>query len=64
MRVRILESVVGPRFAWRAGDELDLPPDEAKRLLKAGSAERVETTEAAAAPETTARRTRRVQPRG
>lgn len=41
MRVRMTTSRAGPGFVQREGEVHDLPSAEARRLIKAGQAERV-----------------------
>lgn len=61
-RIRLLTSVAGDGFAWRAGEEIDLPGREATKWADGVRAELVrdeplETPEAETpAPERTARR--------
>lgn len=66
-RIRMLTSVAGEGFSWRAGEEIDLPGPEAAvwadgvRAVMVRTAP-VETPEQPAAAETAARRTRRKTP--
>jgi len=41
MKVRMLQSLSGPEYALRVGDEAEFDADEAKRLVEAGIAEPV-----------------------
>ncbi|WP_326780429.1 hypothetical protein OG481_09795 [Streptomyces longwoodensis] len=70
-RIRMLTSVAGAGFSWRAGDEIDLPGPEATAWAdgvraELVRAEPVETPEQPPAAETAARRParRRAAPRG
>jgi len=69
-RIRILTSVAGEGFSWRAGEEIDLPGPEAAKWADGVRAELVrtapvETPEQPPAAETAARRPRRkTAPRG
>lgn len=62
MKIRFIDSVAGARFAYRCGQEVDLPPEIAQDFLRAKQAVVVRDappeTETLAAPETTARRVR------
>lgn len=62
-RIRMLTSVAGAGFSWRAGEEIDLPGAEATKWADGVRAELVRTpsveTPETPAAETTARRTRR-----
>jgi len=60
MRIRLLTSRVGDRFSQQAGDVIDLPDDEARRLLVSEQAERVEQIETATQP----RGENKMSPRG
>ncbi|MEV7240454.1 hypothetical protein AB0N92_04210 [Streptomyces sp. NPDC093248] len=66
-RIRVLTSVAGEGFSWRAGEEIDLPGAEAAKWADGVRAvlvrtAPVETPEAAPAAETAARRPRRKSP--
>lgn len=66
-RIRLLTSVAGDGFVWRAGEEIDLPGPEAAQWADGVRAELVrdeppETPEDAAVPERTARRRPRSRP--
>lgn len=41
MKVKLLTSRSGPAGASNAGDEIEVPADEAKRMIEAGQAEPV-----------------------
>lgn len=47
MKIRMLTAMAGNRFAYQSGDEVDLPPKEALRLIERGGAERLPETETA-----------------
>lgn len=55
MKVRLLTSRAGFGFSQDIGDEIDLPQEEAVRLMKAGQAEPVRRGKA---PENAARKPR------
>lgn len=60
-RIRMLTSVAGEGFSWRAGEEIDLPGEEAAKWADGVRAEMVradpvETPEQLPAAETAARR--------
>jgi hypothetical protein len=66
-RIRMLTSVAGAGYSWRAGVEIDLPGPEAAKWADGVRAELVraeplETPEQPPATETTARRSRRKTP--
>lgn len=66
-RIRMLTSVAGEGFSWRAGEEIDLPGPDAAKWADGVRAELVrtapvETPEQPPAAETTTRRTRRKTP--
>lgn len=70
-RIRMLTSVAGEGFSWRAGEEIDLPGAEAAKWADGVRAElvrdaSVETPEQPPAAETAARRParRKSAPRG
>lgn len=69
-RIRMLTSVAGEGFSWRAGEEIDLPGPEAAKWADGVRAELVrtapvETPEQPPAAETATRRPpRRKTPRG
>ncbi len=54
MKVKLLVSRVGPSGAQNAGDEIEVPADEARRMIDAGQAEIVRAAE----PETAVRKPR------
>lgn len=47
MLVRAIQSFVSPRGSAAAGEQLDLPPDQAVAWIRAGLVERVEMVETA-----------------
>jgi len=60
MRVRMLQSMVGPRTNRRVGDEIDMNDAEAVRCINAGFAEMIRppgATETKAAPKPAEHRT-------
>lgn len=65
-RIRMLTSVAGEGFSWRAGEEIDLPGSEASKWADGVRAELVRTppaeTPERTAAESTTRRTRRRRP--
>jgi len=66
-RIRVLTSVAGEGFSWRAGEEIELPGAEASKWADGVRAElvrtpSVETPEGEPAAETAARRRRRKTP--
>ncbi|MEU2062901.1 hypothetical protein [Streptomyces sp. NPDC013455] len=66
-RIRVLRSVAGADFEWHAGQEVDLPGDEAAKWADGVRAELVrtapvETPESPARAERTARRPARRKP--
>jgi hypothetical protein len=41
MKIRMLTGMAGERFAYQAGDEVELPAPEAQRLVARGQAEAI-----------------------
>tara|TARA_B100000686_G_scaffold20180_2_gene18503 strand:- start:4749 stop:4937 length:189 start_codon:yes stop_codon:yes gene_type:complete len=48
MIIRLLTGIVGDRFSYRAGDEIDVPDDLAERLIAKKQAEAVTRKKVAA----------------
>lgn len=62
MKVRITESVAGVEFSFAAGQEIDLPKDQAEAMIACGHAVRCATSSKASAALDDARK--RSSPRG